>query len=144
MRRIFWFFLLAILGTSGPGLAHGVHHEVLTDSSVIIRVEYEEGGAMSYADVFVYSPDDDKVEYQNGRTDKNGVFAFVPDKPGVWKIRVDDGQGHGLATEVTVESGMAVHAEHHGHSRKDNIIGALGVILAIAGFVFYWKAKNKK
>jgi len=144
MKRIFSFLMLAILATAGLALAHGVDHEVVTDSSVIIKVAYEEGGAMSYADVFVYSPEDDKVEYQNGRTDKNGVFAFVPDKPGVWKIKVDDGQGHGLVTEVTVESDMTVHVEHHGHSNKNNIIGAIGVVLGIAGFVFYWKARNKK
>jgi len=144
MKRILYFLVLYFFCITGLGLAHGVAYQVSTDSSIIIKVEYDDGDAMSYADVLIYSPDDKKVEYQNGRTDKNGVFAFVPDKPGVWKVEVDDGMGHGLVTEVTVEKGMSVDVEHHGHSQKDNIIAALGIIIGVAGFLFYWKAKNKQ
>ncbi|NOY59836.1 MAG: DUF4198 domain-containing protein [Calditrichaeota bacterium] len=144
MKKSLYFLTLCFFCVTGLAMAHGVVHEVSTDSSIIIKVEYEEGGAMSYADVFVYSPDDEKVEYQNGRTDKNGVFAFVPDKPGVWKVKVDDGMGHGLVTKVTVKNGMAVNISHNSHSQKDNIIAALGIIIGVIGFLFYWKAKNKK
>lgn len=49
---------------------------------------------MSFAKVKIWSPENDRVEFQNGRTDKNGRFSFFPDVDGVWHITVNDGMGH--------------------------------------------------
>lgn len=43
------------------------------------------------------------VEYQNGRTDAQGRFAFVPSAAGDWLIRLDDGTGHGFEEHVKVD-----------------------------------------
>ena len=59
---------------------------------------------MRYAEILVFSPQNKKVEYQNGRTDQNGRFAFLPETPGEWQIKVNDGMGHAVNATVSVNS----------------------------------------
>ena len=58
----------------------------------------------TYAKVEVYSPADAKVEFQNGRTDAQGRFAFMPDTPGQWRIIMADNMGHRVEHAVDVSS----------------------------------------
>ena len=73
---------------------------------------YSSGDPMAYAKTLVYAPDDGETEYQNGRTDRRGRFAFVPDMPGTWRVVVSDGQGHRVGAEVDVppENGLGPHS----------------------------------
>ncbi|MFO7965491.1 MAG: hypothetical protein R6U50_16320, partial [Desulfobacterales bacterium] len=57
---------------------------------------------MAFAEVLVFSPKNDKIEHQNGRTDQNGRFAFLADIPGKWQVKVNDGMGHAVHATVTV------------------------------------------
>ena len=41
-------------------------------------------------------------EFQNGRTDAQGRFAFLPDKPGTWTIVVADNMGHKVSHPMTI------------------------------------------
>jgi nickel transport protein len=52
--------------------------------------------------VLVYAPGGGDTEFQNGRTDARGRFAFLPDRPGVWRVKVDAGMGHGFDIEIEV------------------------------------------
>lgn len=76
--------------------AHGTGYRILDDGQRTVAVEfvYSSGAPMAYAEALVWSPGDAGVEYQNGRTDRKGRFAFLPDAPGAWKIAVRDGRGH--------------------------------------------------
>ena len=58
---------------------------------------------MSYAKVYVYSPNSKEtdVEFQNGRTDAKGNFAFVPDSAGTWRITASD-MGHKADLQINV------------------------------------------
>ncbi len=142
--RIKPFIILALLSCChGICLAHGASYTLLRDTSVVIKVKYSDGTAMSYAEVKIFSPNDDEIEYQNGRTDKNGCFAFVPNEQGVWMIKVNDGMGHGINEQVTIKEGSNISGTDYGHSNKNQFIGAMGVILSAVGLLFYWKSKRK-
>lgn len=60
----------------------------------LVQFAYAGGDVPTYAKVEVYSPADAKVEFQNGRTDAQGRFAFMPDTPGQWRIIMADNMGH--------------------------------------------------
>jgi hypothetical protein len=61
---------------------------------------------MAYSQIKIFSPEDQNIEYQNARTDREGLFAFVPNTPGQWSFEVNDGQGHLAQGSVTIaESG---------------------------------------
>jgi len=69
-----------------------------------VDFEYSDGSPVSFAKVKIWSPDNDSIEFQNGRTDTNGRFSFFPDVDGVWRITVNDGMGHVATLEHVLSS----------------------------------------
>lgn len=127
MRRRTLCFLAAVLTAvllmglifNSTAAAHAVRYRVAEDTkAVVVEFFYSSGEPLSYASILVWSPGADNVEFQNGRTDQNGRFAFAPSKSGNWRIEANDGRGHkktaaiqidlspyGIATEAFKESG---------------------------------------
>ncbi len=87
-------------------LAHGITRTIDQGKSMVVTALYDDGEPISYASVKVFAPGKGDVEYQNGRTDKNGRFAFVPSEAGDWLVRLDDGNGHGFEEHVKVDADM--------------------------------------
>lgn len=84
--------------------AHGTDYRVIDEAPVIAaEFFYSDKEPMRYAEVLVFSPENDEVEYQNGRTDQNGRFAFYPESSGKWRIKVNDGMGHAVRAEISVK-----------------------------------------
>jgi nickel transport protein len=101
---------------------------------------------MSYAAVLVFSPQDSKTEYQNGRSDAAGVFSFVPDKPGKWKFVIDDEMGHRkektieITGEFLKDSGIAKSTGELSTYWK-MLIG-VSIIIGCTGILFWVKARK--
>ena len=68
--------------------------------AILARFAYSDDRATEFAAVRVIGADG--KEFQNGRTDARGRFAFVPDAPGTWRIIVADGMGHKVDHPVEV------------------------------------------
>lgn len=86
-----------------PAFAHAlVGTRINGGSAVALEFAYSTGDVPAYAAIEVYGPDDAKVEFQNGRTDRLGRFAFVPDKPGLWRAVLSDNMGHRAEVPVNV------------------------------------------
>lgn len=114
--------------------AHGVAYEMVeTSPTVTFKAGFSSGDPIAYGQVLIYAPDNAEVEFQNGRTDKNGVFSFLPDSPGIWKVEVDGGLGHKLFFDVTVadsnQSGLATQKEESPLRASMNIKILLGISL---------------
>ena len=75
----------------------------------LVQFAYAGGQVPTYAKVEVYGPADANVEFQNGRTDAQGRFAFMPDTPGQWRIIMADNMGHRVehAVDVSPSQGSA-------------------------------------
>ncbi|MEQ8513635.1 hypothetical protein [Algiphilus sp.] len=102
---------LLLLGSCFAPMAwgHGAEAEVIEEvPAEIVRFGYTAGQAMDGARVRVLLPDSRQV-FQVGRSDAQGHFAFVPDRPGRWIVEADDERGHKL--EVAVAVGAAASAE---------------------------------
>lgn len=112
-------------------------------SGAAIVVENRYGGteAAAYAAVLVFSPGDAKQEYQNGRTDALGRFAFVPDRDGDWRYIVDDEIGHRV--EITIPVGDASFQSSSVRAPWLTLVAGLGFIAGVTGVLYGWKARRE-
>ncbi len=104
---------LLVLSTAAQVQAHALYAaDTRHDGVVLVQFTYSSEEQPTYAKVEVYSPADDKVEFQNGRTDAQGRFAFMPDAPGRWRIIMADNMGHRVehAVEVAADKNAAAAA----------------------------------
>lgn len=93
--------------------AHGTDYRLIAkDMVVAVEFFYSDKTPIQYAEILIFSPENATVEYQNGRTDQNGRFAFLPETPGQWKLEVSDGMGHAVHAAITVNV--------HGPEVKEN------------------------
>lgn len=93
---------------------------------ILVRFAYSDGKGPEFAAVRVTAADG--TEFQNGRTDARGRFAFVPDAPGTWRISVTDGMGHKVEHAVDV----AVPGTPNETARPDSAEAALPLPLRAA------------
>jgi len=106
MTRMYLFTVFVwLVAMPFNGFAHGTDYRLINKNAVVAaEFFYSDKTPMRYAEIMVFSPENKKVEYQNGRTDQNGRFAFLPETPGKWQIKVDDGMGHAVNAIVSVNS----------------------------------------
>jgi hypothetical protein len=88
--------------------AHGVEGYDITaqERSVqIVYFKYSTGEPMAYARIKIFPPSavEKNLESLISITNRNGLFSFVPDESGEWRIAVEDGMGH--MGEITVMAG---------------------------------------
>jgi nickel transport protein len=96
--------MLCLLVVNSPIHAHTINYDV-QQKGIAVRIFYAADDPASYSQYEVYGPGGSEP-HQTGRTDKNGFVAFVPDRPGIWKIKVlgESSHGfHGVTTEVKVD-----------------------------------------
>lgn len=87
--------------------AHSIHYQV-ENKGISVRVFYAADDPASYSSYDIFGPGD-KIPHQKGRTDKNGFVSFLPDRAGIWLIKVwgeSDHGYHGAQIEVNVNEGM--------------------------------------
>ena len=125
--------------------AHSINYTFTRGESLSFKASFAEDDPMSFAMVKIYSPDNKEIEFQNGRTDKNGCFAFLPDKPGQWTITVTEETGHGFKETITVDKKLNItENKSHGLSLPQKIFVSACIIWGAAGNVLYFKARKKK
>ena len=144
MKRSRLLFPLLLLFASNlaalprDAAAHGTGHRVLDDANAVaVEFHYADQGPMQYAEILVFSPSEKKVEHQNGRTDRNGVFAFRPDAPGTWIIEADDGMGHKEHARIRIEQPetggvQTLYVKHREASRTIGIVAGLSLLLNLS------------
>lgn len=125
--------------------AHGVTASSITSETVAVHFEYAGGEPMSYAKVLVFAPKskDGDAEFQNGRTDAKGNFAFVPNASGIWNISATD-MGHRAELNVTVTEGGVVQASStaSGASQLLRVILGISLILNLLCIALFMKQRK--
>jgi nickel transport protein len=127
--------------------AHGVEVSEVEKSAKVVRFSYSDGEPMMYAKVMLYSPSSAKVETLKSLTDKNGVFAFVADEKGEWRVAAQDGLGHKgeivvNALEISANAEVKQSAKNTQNASKLFRV-ILGLSLLINIFVIYGFALKK-
>jgi nickel transport protein len=70
-----------------------------------VRFMYSTGEPMMYAKIKLFPPARPDTEILSSITDRNGIFAFLPDSGGDWRIEAEDGMGH--KGTITVAAGLS-------------------------------------
>lgn len=142
MMRIH-FVALALLPCVLPA------HELIVDAdyaapAAVVRVSYYDKAHAKGADVTVWDPSSADAAFISGRTDANGAFAFVPDRPGSWRIVADDGRGHRESIDLKIlelgsESGSGAPARK---SPFERALTGVSVIFGLTGLWMWRRARS--
>ena len=162
MKRISIFVFVVWVTAMPPNASgHGTDYRLISNDAVVAaEFFYSDNTPMQYSEILIYSPDNKKVEYQNGRTDQNGRFAFLAEIPGDWRINVNDGMGHAVQATVTVkpaksesETAVKMPGNRKNEVSKKNpplfgdtpmalkIVSGLSILLNIFLGLYVWKRK---
>ena len=136
-RHLCLLALLLIVIVPAGVLGHGVDYEI-DHGGVVISAWYEgmTPEPMADASVEVFGPGDDTA-FQTGRTDRQGRFAFFPNRPGKWKVVINDGAGHALTAKVSVGQDMVLETRVRSRiSPWSRLATGTGVIFGVFGLVF--------
>ena len=126
--------------------AHDLEVSVRSSQDVFVaRASYAGKDPAAYCQVSIYAPKNSSREFQNGRTDVNGVFSFVPDHVGDWRMVVDDEMGHRkeVTVKVTESTAQSSQASSNSQPLLQKLLTGFGVILGITGLAFWYATKRK-
>lgn len=138
--------LASLLLWASVAYGHGVTYGICDEHAMAVRFVYAGGEPMSYVEAKVFGPESSPdLEFQNGRTDARGVFAFVPDRPGPWRVEAWDNLGHKGSIKVVVEqsntglkAGSQTETMQNG-SKAIKFLLALSIIANLAFVIAYIK-----
>ena len=133
---------------TGALYAHDIDFSVETaPNAVSVRFGYGPEDPARNAPVRVFSPADPANPFQTGATDQRGLFVFAPDRPGEWRVIVDDSEGHREEAKVTVAADGAVTLpQSHGHSHSGpgaTWLTGLSALLGITGVTLWWTGRRR-
>ncbi len=128
---------LVLVFASSP-LAHGVRGRFYQGPFLGLEATYSDGTPMSYARTKVFY-DREKIPFQTGVTDRNGRFLFAPDRPGRYRVIVEDGEGHRLEMELTSQKAAQSPAKN---PRNFLILSGQTLLGLILIFIFFKALKR--
>ncbi len=140
MRPLLLLLLPALLA------AHDLTSTVtLAAPAVIVRSVYGGSEPVAFAKVEVFAPGTGSTQHQAGSTDRRGVFSFVPDVPGVWRVVVDDEEGHRAESSVEVPADFSAGAVTVGAqpSRVERAMLGVALIIGATGFLYGFKSRKR-
>ncbi|HAA83786.1 MULTISPECIES: hypothetical protein [Thermodesulfobacterium] len=128
--------------------AHEVSYQVREREGICVSFFFADKSPMNYAEIEVYSPDE-KIPFQKARTDKNGIFCFMPDKKGIWKVIAKGETEHGLhSTEIEIKIKDNLDIAHFkkpliaSHIRFFIAFGIAGWIIGITGIYLFLRSRK--
>lgn len=125
--------------------AHNVHYQVEAQG-IAIKAFYTADSPVSYSRYRIFAPEA-SLPHQEGRTDKNGYLAFVPDRMGSWKIEIDAGSEHGehrMSFRIDVDDSMKVMSvEKPLFSTYSAILTGLGILFGCFGILMAYKCHHR-
>ncbi|MBS3759252.1 MAG: carboxypeptidase regulatory-like domain-containing protein [Desulfobacterales bacterium] len=144
-----WLYLIIgviLMVYAGPALGHGVQGRITPQTGMQVNASYDDGEPMAYAAVEVTHADE-KLPFQTGRTDRNGCFVFLPDKPGDWRVVVNDGMGHQLSLTTQLDKNLELNKEsgpektYGALSRPEKALMGIAIIFGLSGVFFWWRGR---
>lgn len=97
------FAMAFLVADTRPTAAHGAGHTVVDrlvpGEAMAVEFSLSSGEPLAGTAFKVFGPGDITIAFQEGRTDRFGRAAFLPDRAGTWRVELADDRGHtGLAT----------------------------------------------
>jgi len=158
VKHFVFLISLSILVSTGNALAHGITVDIGIEGGVVILgASYSPAQPLVDASVFIYSPAEPENEWQTGRTDRTGHFAFVPDAKGEWSIVIDDQKGHMKRTTIVFTPDLPESSEiaeetfskpvdpaGNGLNTSHKIVIGLSLLIGITGLFYGLKVRQEQ
>jgi nickel transport protein len=136
--------LLLALAAATPagGLAHEVTHQLTREEAVVVTLRYGDGGAFAYEQYEVLPPGE-TIPFQTGRSDAQGRVAFLPDRPGEWRVKASSEDGHGVDLTVQVDAvGSAAARPRSLWERSSRLAAGIGLLFGIFGVLTLFRRRR--
>ena len=134
LGRLTALVLAALLLCKSPAAAL----DLFATHDVTVQFATADGKPMANADVNVYAPGDPTHVVKTGKTDKDGKFQFGTDRDGLWTA---EARAAGEIARATIRVGSDQPPER---VSPYWLIGALGVLLVIAVWYRYLRARARR
>ncbi|MCW5963329.1 MAG: hypothetical protein KIT83_04760 [Bryobacterales bacterium] len=142
--------VLLVMLTTSPVTAHDLQTKVRQQPPfVVVEATYDGEEAACFLAVRVLAPEERQPAadaFQTGRTDRDGRFVFLPNRPGLWKVSVDDEMGHRATQEVTVTNAPAPPTSPAegtgGRTNSDKLLVGLSVLFGVTGLLMAWLSRR--
>lgn len=148
---MFWIFagwnntlFLWLLFTAIAVQAHDLQYQIEAKPSLVLYFFFPDNSKFSYEEFEIKAPGD-SIIFQKGHTDRLGRIALMPDRPGIWQVRVFSVDGHGATVKVDV--GLNQILKDYSRSlfdRYSRVMTGAGIILGIFGIIMLVQQLNKK
>jgi hypothetical protein len=115
--------------------------DLFATHTVTVQFATTDGKPMADAEVRVFAPGDPTHVVKTGKTDKDGKFEFGTDRDGLWTA---EARISGDVARATVRVGESGKEPGGGDLSPYWIIGALGVLLAMAVGLRFLRAYNRR
>ena len=141
-RSIYTFCLVLILSVSA--FSHGTKYELVKSGQIGIRAMFDSGEPMSEADVLVFPPGS-TISSVTEKTDAQGIFYFVADRPGTWTMQVRDKTGHGMRINLDIDETLSIKGDPQkggGLNTARKVIMAICVAWGAIGTALYFKGRK--
>lgn len=125
---------------AGTLWAHSIETEIIT-GGIGILARYADGSPAACAEAKVFAPGEDHP-FQEGLTDREGRFLFVPSTSGAWRIVIDDGMGHVI--EQSIPADPASSAQSVSRARPSRVWPLVTGISLIWGFWGLWGLRRAR
>lgn len=144
MRKIIFTILLPILVIS-LAEAHSIEYQV-ENKGISTRFFFLPNDPASYSNYEIFGPGDE-IPYQKGRTDRNGVVSFLPDRPGKWTIKLVAESTHGgHAAQVEIDVGKKLLMDSFTKplvATYSKFFLGIGVLLSTFGICALWWSRQR-
>ncbi len=135
---------LATLMVAGVLLAHDLSVGQRSEgATVVLSAVYGGTEPAAFCQVSVRSPNKSGAEFQTGRTDVRGRFAFVPDSPGEWSVVVDDEMGHRLELQVRWNGSGAGAPDSAAQPIWQKALTGASLLLGLTGLWLWWRVRGQ-
>ena len=139
-----WLLILLLCGLAS---AHTVDYQIDGKQAVVTTVRLAEDPA-SYSEYELFAPDISETPFQLGRSDALGRITFVPNKPGLWRMKVSADSQHGLhgkEIEIKVDEQMIAEIDSRPLvSTHTRLVVGISLLFGLFGLVSLTRSKKSK
>lgn len=141
--RSFILFFIFYFTVSAAVFAHDLHHHVSQEKVKVVTFSFGSVDSYAFQKYEVYAPDA-KIPFSVGRTDKLSRVMFMPDKSGLWKVKVMSDDGHGAVVNVDIDESMSMtYYSQSLYEKFQKIFVGLAFIFAIFALIYMLKRRKK-
>ena len=126
--------------------SHGISYSLKEGKALIVSAYFAQNTPVSYGEVKIFY-EYSAIAMQNGQTDENGKFAFLPPKAGKYRIEIIGETDHGehkIEFDAQINSDFGVEKyDELAFAKYQGILSIIGIIFGLFGVIIMIKNRKK-